>query len=276
MRWFFWRSNDQSKPDANRGALTQRIEDDDRRLAVLLGSAKLKPTSGKKVHRNADGLVIDINLAHCQLAGSLVTSALPRQLVKVSFCGNALTGRLDFTDLPPTLHRLDVSQNRFVGELNLTKLPPELTELNIAHNAFTGVLELGSLPRQLTALYANNNGFEFIVTSTAEALLETRARMPDFADEAGVQDEHSRQPDAPGPRLMTLGHSAYREPVSAFRAEQRQQLGGLVLSDVDFDLMLLPRTLRYLNVEGNPATATQGKPSIPAGAKLTLWWGAAT
>ena len=89
--------------------------------------------------------------------GTLDTSALPPELLRLYLINSRLNGTVDFRRLPPTLQELELDSNDFSGSVHLTSMPRELESLSLKGNEFCGSIQLTALPETLTALNLDDN-----------------------------------------------------------------------------------------------------------------------
>ena len=108
---------------------------------------------------DADGRVIEINMHHSNIGGSIAFCYLPPQMKYISAEVNRLTGSVDITQLPDGMETFALSMNQFTGELDLSKLPDGMKYLRIDRNQFTGELDLSKLPARIIRLNLSHNQF---------------------------------------------------------------------------------------------------------------------
>ena len=109
-------------------------------------------------------------------AGSLRWERLPRSVMEIVLCSNALSGtlpfnlqnnlfsgHLEFSQLPHRLDKINLGQNMFEGGIDLCHLPSRLVSLSIysmkSVEKFYGDVELHCLPQTIRFLNLSGNRF---------------------------------------------------------------------------------------------------------------------
>ena len=72
---------------------------------------------------------------------------------------NEIAGTLDTAMLPRNLKRLHIYSNEFSGTIDWEALPPNLAYLGLSNNGFEGNVNLNVLPSSLEILWLEKNNF---------------------------------------------------------------------------------------------------------------------